>query len=207
LLQCTGKIYILIILLFFPLVFPPGLAAQDAKTDSSVKSPEESFVITEEGTPTTTTTPQRTQQEQFTGVTIWDFVRMILILAGVVGAIYALFYFLKKSATPRNLESDLVRVLDYKMLIGNKAVHLVELGTHIYLLSSAESSVSLISEITDKETLDKIRLEVSQRPNLVQPKFAQVLSKLLGNKETPSLTVNDTFSFMKKQKDRLKKLQ
>lgn len=170
-------------------------------TTANPNTKEEDFLITDQAA------PQQQAQTQFGGVTIWDFVRMILILAGVVGAIYGLFYLLKKSAGPKTQSNDLIRVLDYKVLNGNKGVHLVELGNHIYLVGSSDSSVSMLAEITDKETQDKIHLEISQRPNQTPPKFAQVLGKLLGAKDTPTLAVNDTFSFMKKQKDRLKKLQ
>src|SRR5208283_807846 len=89
------------------------------------------------------------------GVSTWDFVRMLLILACVIGVIYVLFWLLRKgTARGRIQESDLIRVLGSRGLSGNRALHLVEVGSNIYLVGSSDGGVELVAEITEKESLD-----------------------------------------------------
>ena len=96
------------------------------------------------------------------GVSLWDFVRMFIILAAVVGAIYLLFWVLRRSAGKRVTENDLIRVLGSKNLAGNRALHLVEVGSSVFLVGASEGGVELISQITDKESLDSVRLKATE---------------------------------------------
>ena len=85
--------------------------------------------------------------------TAGDFIKMALILAAVVAAIYGLFYVLKRTGGPKFQESRLIKVLSSKTLSGTRTLHLVEIGNQIFLVGASESNVNLVSEILDKETL------------------------------------------------------
>jgi len=140
-------------------------------------------------------------------VSTWDFVRMVLILAAVVGAIYLFFFLLRRSASPARPETDLIRLLGQRSLTGSRTLYLVEVGTSIFFVGAADSHVSLLAEITDKESLDAVRLSVAQSPQ--RPQVRRSFASLLGGLFSPagrSLTPHDSLSFLKRQKDRLKRM-
>ena len=110
---------------------------------------------------------------------IMDLVRMVLILGLVVGLIYGVFYLLKRSAGGRLLESNSMRILGNLQLPGNRTVHLVEAGRQVFLVGGGEHGVSLISEITDQESLDDIRLKYQAGSPGIKRTFSDLLSGVL----------------------------
>jgi len=139
------------------------------------------------------------------GVSTWDFVRMILILACVIGVIYLLFWILRKGTGKRIQENDLIRVLGSRGLSGSRSLHLVEVGTSIYLVGSSDGGVELISEITEKESLDAVRLKAAEQLPAGRRTFQQTLSEIFRPAKHP-LTIGDGIGFLKGQRERLKKL-
>jgi len=179
-------------LVLFLLLAPLALAAQEAPPAG-----EESFTFADE--------PEAPASPEATGplVSTWDFVRMLLILAAVVGVIYLLFYLLKRGFRRQLPQNDLIRVLGSRSLAGNRALHLVALGRGIYLVGAAESGISLIAEIKDQETLDQIRLESSQ---VLPPQgFAQFFQSLWKGGGKRNLT-GDSLELLKQQRQRLQKM-
>jgi flagellar protein FliO/FliZ len=136
-------------------------------------------------------------------VSTWDFLRMLLILAAVVGVIYLLFHLLKRGFRRQLPQNDLIRVLGSRSLSGNRALHLVAMGRSIFLVGAAESGISLIAEIKDQETLDQIRLESSQ--GIAPQGFAQFFQSLWKGGGKRNLT-GDSLEFMKQQRQRLQKM-
>ena len=198
------------ILVFLCLLVMAGpIAAQDSPAEDtaqdstgfhpeSAKNPEE-LILIDEGS------AQETAQAPV--ISTWDFVKMLLVLGGVVGLIYLLFVLLKRGARNRYPENQLIRMLDYQSLAGNRALHLVEVGNSIFLVGSAENGVSLVSEITDKESLDTIHLELSQKPTPQRRNFSDMLINLFKSAGNKRISIVDSINFMKQQKDRLKKLR
>jgi flagellar protein FliO/FliZ len=140
------------------------------------------------------------------GVSTWDFVRMLLILACVIGVIYVLFWILRKgTGRGRVPESDLIKVLGSRGLSGNRALHLVEVGSNVYLVGSSDGGVELVAEITEKESLDSVRLKAAEQLPAVRRTFQQTLSEIFRPAKTP-FTVGDGIGFLKGQRERLKKL-
>ena len=166
--------------------------------EETEKNPEE-LILIDEGS------AQETSQAPI--ISTWDFVKMLLVLGGVVGLIYLLFVLLKRGARNRYPENQLIRMLDYQSLSGSRALHLVEVGNSIFLVGSAENGVSLISEITDKEGLDTIHLELSQKSAPQRKNFSDMLINLFKSAGNKRVSIVDSINFMKQQKDRLKKLR
>ena len=117
---------------------------------------EEELTFAEEGT-----APQG-QDASVSSFGIWDLVRMVLVLSAVVGAIYLIFHFLKRTASGRYGNTRLMRHLGSLTLPGNKLIHLVEVGRQVFLVGSGDNGVHLISEVTDQETIDEIRLAAAE---------------------------------------------
>lgn len=151
--------------------------------------------------------------------TFWDFVRMILILAAVVAAIYLIFRILKKKSSPRLQDADLFKVLSTQVIANNRSLHLVEVGRQIFLVGAAENAVNLISEIADKETLDEIRLKSAQYKETERMTFVEKLSGIFkplsggrnvgggtgaGGPGSAGISAPPT-EFFKKQRERLKR--
>ena len=139
------------------------------------------------------------------GVSTWDFLRMLLILAGVVGAIYALFWLLRRGSGKRIPQNDLIRVLGSRSLAGNRSLHLVEVGTSVYLVGSSDGGVELISEITDKESLDSVRLKAAEETPAARRSFQHLLSEIFRPAKKP-FSLRESVGFLRTQRDRLKKL-
>jgi flagellar protein FliO/FliZ len=144
-------------------------------------------------------------------VSTWDFVRMVLILAAVVGVIYLFFYLLRRSLAPARSEDNLIRVLGQRSLAGSRMLYLVEVGASIYLVGASDSQVSLVAEIADKESLDAVRLAAAQNPIAPQPRrsFAGLLGGLFPGATAGGArgaTPHESLSFLKRQKDRLKRM-
>jgi len=140
-------------------------------------------------------------------ISTWDFLRMVLILGGVVGLVYIFFFLLKRGLGQKKFENDLIRVLGSTSLTGNKALHLIEVGNSIFLVGSAESGVALIAEIEDQESRDHIKLEGSRIQNPEQRSFSRVLRDIFKPAKDNKLKgLGETVDFMKEQQERLKRL-
>jgi flagellar protein FliO/FliZ len=137
-------------------------------------------------------------------VSTWDFVRMILVLACVIGAIYALFWLLRRGAGRRVQENDLIKVLGSKGLNGSRSLHLVEVGGSVFLVGASDGGVQLIAEITDKESLDSVRLKAAEEAP-TRRTFQQALAEIFRPARRP-FTIGDGLGFLKGQHERLKKL-
>jgi flagellar protein FliO/FliZ len=138
------------------------------------------------------------------GVSTWDFLRMLLILVGVVLFIYLLFWLLRKGSKKKIQENEIIKVLGSRTLSGNRALHLVEVGSNVFLVGSSEGGVQLISEISEKESLDSVRLKASEQP-AVRRTFQTLLSEIFKPAAKP-FSVGDGVGILRGQRDRLKKL-
>ena len=130
---------------------------------------------------------------------------VILILAAVIAAIYGIFYLLKRSGNPKLAENRLIRVLSSKSITQGKTLHLVEVGNQVFLVGAAESSVSLLSEIGDKETLDGIHLQSSNVESEDKRSFGETLSQMFG-KERPRALPDDPVGYIQQQRQRVKQM-
>ncbi len=139
------------------------------------------------------------------GVSTWDFVRMLIILAAVVGAIYLIFWLLRRGAGKRITENNLIKVLGSRSLAGSRSLHLVEVGTSIFLVGASDGGVELISEITDKESLDSVRLKAAEEGPTGKRTFQQVLAEIF-RPARQGVSLGDGLGFLRGQRDKLRKL-
>jgi flagellar biogenesis protein FliO len=139
------------------------------------------------------------------GVTTWDFVRMLLILAAVVGVIYLVFWMLRRGSGKKIQENNIIHVLGSRSLAGSRALHLVEVGKSVYLVGASDGGVELISEITDKESLDAVRLKAAEENPGGRRTFPQILAEIFRPAKKP-LSLGDGIGLFKGQRERLRKL-
>ena len=136
----------------------------------------------------------------------WDFVRMLLVLTGVLGFIYLIFFLLKKAGSPKIVSDSTIKILSTQNLEAGRSLHLIEIGPQIFLIGSGESSVQLISEITDKETIDTIKLDESAG-NDDNKTFTETFTGFFKREHIQkNQTDSSSISFIQKQRERLRKM-
>jgi flagellar biosynthetic protein FliO len=147
------------------------------------------------------------------GVNTWDFVRMLLVLALVVGLIYGVFWLLRRGGRMKSPESEMIRLLGSRSLGGNRALHLVEVGRTVYLVGSAENGVNLVAEVKDQETLDAVRVQAAEEGGGGRRTFAATLARVFNPSKTPGRSgagkapgLGQGADFMRSQRDRLRRL-
>ena len=137
----------------------------------------------------------------------WLFFRMILVLLVVVGCIYAVFYFVKKSTNPANETDPFLKKVASITLSPGKSVQVITLQNHCYILGVSDSNVQLISELDDKDLIDAMNLEADKEPSGSVKDFATMLASAMGiKKKTFEESVSDSVENMQSQSNRLKNI-
>lgn len=138
--------------------------------------------------------------------------RMVVVLGLVIAVIYGLYALLRRSARPRTQDDPYLRVLASVQLGAGRNLHVVSLGDRAWLLGSTDSSVSLVSEVNDRELVDTLTLRAEAAPEAPRKDFATVLGELLRQRPAGSARKGDaagqaakTADFFARQRDRLKK--
>ena len=132
---------------------------------------------------------------------IWDLLRMLLVLAAVIGVVYGIFFLLKRGAKGKFIQNGSIRLLGSQSLPGNRSMYLVEVGSQVFLIGAGGDSVNLISEITDKETVDAMILAGESGTNGTKKSFGEMITGMFKGGDNQSLR------FMREQKERLQQLR
>jgi flagellar protein FliO/FliZ len=113
---------------------------------------------------------------------VWGIFRVILTLAVVAAAIYGLVFFVKRAARGGRGQDPFLKILASAPLGANRGAYIIAVGSRAWLVGSAESGVSLISEIEDKDVLNAMLLEDSRKsaeaPTGPFPDFKALLHRL-----------------------------
>ncbi|MCF6334889.1 MAG: flagellar biosynthetic protein FliO [Spirochaetales bacterium] len=197
----TNKVSGILIILFFIVgVFLFPQAKPDPQNPAAAVD-EETLLITDtanQGIPGETST--------LNTFSAWDFIRMLLVLGGVLAFIYLIFFILKKAGSPRIISSSTISVLSSQNLESGRSLHLVEVGPQVFLIGSGEGSVRLISEITDKEALDTIKLDKSVNNESSRTFTDTFLGLFRKGGNIDSKTELPASGFLRNQRERLKKM-
>jgi flagellar protein FliO/FliZ len=132
---------------------------------------------------------------------IWDLLRMILVLAVVIGLVYAVFYLLKRANRGKFVQNDAIRIVGSQSLPGNRSIYLVEVGSQVFLVGAGGDSVSLISEITDKETVDAMVLRGGESVANGKRSFGELIAGIFRGNQGGSLDL------LRDQRERLQRLR
>jgi len=159
-------------------------------------------------------TPARAANAAAAPSTLAYFLRMIVVLALVLAVIYCVYRLMKRLARPKAADSSAVKLLASTNLGPGKALHVVSLGTKAYLIGATDASVNLVTEVEDREFLDKLALEASMKPKTGPGgDFGEMLSGLLGGLSAGGRKSSakgargerSTGDFLAGQRDRLRK--
>ncbi len=192
---------------------------QETQNRESVQSEEELEIRDEE-------TAEAELEGGLSQFSLWDFLRMFLVLGGVIAAIYGIFFVLKRMGNPGFQGNSLISLISTQNLQGNRALHLVEVGNEVFLVGSSEGGVELVGKIEDRETLDQVRLHRSEMKaggQTFQRSLRDIFSRgkgaaddISGSESSPGRNPERTSErgentgasafFMQKQRERLKNL-
>lgn len=118
--------------------------------------------------------------------TLAYFLRMIVVLALVLAAIYGVYRLMKRLSKPRAADSSAVKILASTSLGPGRALHVIALGSKAYLVGATDASVNLVAEVEDKELVDALTLEAAVSPERAKPgsgrDFGELLTDLLGGR-------------------------
>jgi len=155
----------------------------------------------------------------------WLFIKTLFVL-GLFGAgFYFFFRFVtKKMGVPR-IGSSIVQMLSISPIGQGKFIQVVEVGGKILVLGITDNNISLISEITEKDEIDRIKLNSSKSTSTKEASFQDFIKDKVGhlsdflnkNKKSEKTKLNKMNKFgnqdekvrldyLKQQKERLKKL-
>ncbi len=189
------------------LVLGITLMAQETPDTGAYTRPAESDIIIED-IDTQENAAVQDRPDALPGIGFGDFARMILVLGLVIGLIYGFFWLLKRFSGAKAEGEDAINLLATRPLKGDVALHLVEVGTHIYMVGSSSSAVNLIAELDDKESVDEIRLLSSRTARPASGGFAAMIRSRFASSGSKSGadSDNDPAEFVRRQRERLKDL-
>ena len=168
---------------------------------------EESFMIPETAdTGTAETGNINTQNNRLVTFTVWDFLRMFLVLLFIGAAIYGLIFLLKKASTGKYDESDLINIISSKSVSAGKTLHIVEVGNQMMLLGVSDDSINHLADITDKETYERIKLYKGENEAPKSGSFYSYLSDVINPGRKKGKKTGNISSLLEKQKKRMEKL-
>ena len=112
------------------------------------------------------------------GPSIWTFVRMVLVHALVAAAVYGIVLFIKRSSKKKDTEDPFLKVLANTHLGFNRYAHIVSVGEKAWLVGSSDGGVNLIGEIDDKDVINAMLLEDSEKSTRNQSRFPDFLGMI-----------------------------
>ena len=110
----------------------------------------------------------------------WDIIKAILILGIMVGAFYYFFKFITKKTGLQVHGEGIVKTLAVVPVAQNKYIQVVDLAGRILVLGIADSGINLITEVTDRDEIDRIRLASSHSKSVPEGGFQEYIRQQVG---------------------------
>jgi len=134
-----------------------------------------------------------------------DFIRVFLFLGLIIGIIYLFFWILKRLSGRGENKGEFVEVLASQVLRNDQTLYLVEVGEQVLLLGGGSGQLSLITEITNEDTLNQLKLKASQAQAGQGNSFMNFLQNQFQKPEQHTQKPID-LSSLDRQKERLRDL-
>ncbi|NIZ47007.1 flagellar biosynthetic protein FliO [Entomospira nematocerorum] len=102
------------------------------------------------------------------------FLQAFLSLLFVLGLIYITIFFLKKFSGKQGSESSQIQILETQTLKSGALISIVDIAGKIFILGVGDN-ITPIAEITDKESIDTLRLSQSHKTTTQPERFMTLL--------------------------------
>jgi len=111
----------------------------------------------------------------------WLVFKTIIILGLLVAGFYYFLRFVTRRTGMQVLGEDVLQVLSVVPIGTNKYLQIVDLAGRIVVLGVSDSAINYITEITDREEIDRIRLLSSRSPGPRRSGFQDYVNRQLGS--------------------------
>ena len=95
---------------------------------------------------------------------LWMFIKLILVLGLFAGGFYYFYRFVTKKTGVSIFGGDAIRVLSVVPLGQNKYLNIVDLAGKVVVIGVSDNNINLITEITEKDQIDRIRILSNRTP-------------------------------------------
>ncbi|HPB83440.1 MAG TPA: flagellar biosynthetic protein FliO [Spirochaetota bacterium] len=149
----------------------------------------------------------------------WLIFKTIFIIGLLLGGFYYFFRFVTRKAGLQVLGHDVIQVLAVAPLGPNKFLQVVDLAGRIIVIGVTDSNINIITEINEKDEIDRIRLLSSRSMPVATGGFQDFITKQVGKifgrdespaEETPvyreSADSESRLGYLQRQKDRLRRM-
>lgn len=110
----------------------------------------------------------------------WMIIKTILVLALFVGGFYMFFKFISQKTGLNVSGQSAIQILSTVSVGTNKFVQIIDVAGKVFLLGVSDSSINLLTEIKDREDIDRIRLLSSQSTPVQGLNFQEFVSSQVG---------------------------
>lgn len=146
------------------------------------------------------TEPPKSASGGFSAVAV--LFQLVLSLAVVCALIYGVLYLIRRSRRFKAGDDPFLKNVASLPLAPNKTLYIVTLIDKAYLIGAADSALSLIAEITDKELIDAMNLHAARTDGPKQD-FSSFLHTFFPAAKPKKAETNPFDSFLTKQRERL----
>lgn len=94
----------------------------------------------------------------------WMFIKMLLVLGMFAGGFYYFYRFVTRRAGGSVFGGEAIKVLSVASLGQNKFLQVVDLAGKVIVVGVSDNAISLITEITEKDQIDRIRILSTRTP-------------------------------------------
>jgi flagellar biogenesis protein FliO len=205
--KCTGRELCAFIILCVLLLGCGASILTAASDQPSVNSGTIEGETTEETEGTEQTPPQYEYTEPEFDETRTSYPQLILrtvaVLAVIVVVIYLIFRFLLRSRNRIVSDTEMIKVLATFPLAANRLIKVVDIAGKILILGVTDANINLITEVEDKEIVDRIKL-LSSKEGVGGGTFKDQFFKLLGGK---GWSRTGETSYLRGYRDRINKMK
>ncbi len=167
-------------------------APKDEQTDSLLLQEESTLTFTDPNGDLTADSP----------TSIRSLLRAVVSLVVVLGLILGVLYMLKRFWRKKE-SSSIISVLSVQTIQNNRNILIVSIAESLYVMSSSEAGIQLITEITDEDTKNFIRTNAqSERGS----PFATLLAKYFPDQQKKA-TMHTQLEGLRKRSEKLKQYE
>jgi len=111
---------------------------------------------------------------------VWLIFKTIFVMGVLVAGFYYFFKFITQKVAITAIGQEVITILSVVPLGQNKFLQVVDIAGRVYVLGVSDNNINLITEIKDKDDIDRIRLLSSKSTPPKQGGFQEYLSTQLG---------------------------
>ncbi len=111
---------------------------------------------------------------------IWLIFKTIFVMGVLIAGFYYFFKFITQKVAITAIGQEVITILSVIPLGQNKFLQVVDIAGKVYVLGVSDNNINLITEIKDKDDIDRIRLLSSRSTPPKQGGFQEYLSTQLG---------------------------